>query len=343
MTRRYGSLLTFAALLPGCMQGPARQALRPAEMPVAQPAPLVPGTTPGSNYHLLADRPERPTTVSAADATDPSDHPAGPRQGPPLRQYLRMANDPTGAQAADATMTVLPVAAAVTDSPRPPPDPPLVSALRFLLDHQPKAAAEALRQLDPTMQDLVLSLVGLAQKAAEGGLDRTAPHEASVLLEQLGQIADLLRGRAPLVLDNLCFCRKIEGFGVYDPLPGDHTFQSGGDGQPGERVQVYVEVRNFLTHSANALHETNLGSRLEVRDFERGNVVYRMDFPAVVDRSRTPRRDYFINFQFHVPANLPAGSYTLWVQVQDNLSPPGGPHRVSRRSLDFHVRSGTPR
>ena len=58
--------------------------------------------------------------------------------------------------------------------------------------------------------------------------------------------------------------------------------------------------------------------------------------------SRTPRQDYFLNFQFHVPAKLKAGRYTLKVTVTDVTPQSSGSKKAasdneSWKSLDFRV------
>src|SRR5262249_36597033 len=142
-----------------------------------------------------------------------------------------------------------------------------------------------------------------------------------------------LRGRAPLELKRLCFCRLIDGFGMYEPLPPDHAFQAG------EGVQVYVEVRNFLStcidSSRGPAYQINLATTLEILDFRREVVVHH-DFP-VVDLSLTPRQDFFINYPFPIPRQIPAGSYTLRVTVRDGNVSAGGVARMARQTYDFRV------
>ena len=130
------------------------------------------------------------------------------------------------------------------------------------------------------------------------------------MLEQLRTLEGVLRPRAVLALDQVCFCRKVKDFGHYDPWPDNHVFQAGTADQHGERMQVYVEVRNFASRLNGPLYEISLGGVVEVRDTD-NKLISRLDFPARVDRSQTPRGDYILNFQFYLPAPLPEGRYTL--------------------------------
>jgi hypothetical protein len=173
-----------------------------------------------------------------------------------------------------------------------------------------------------------------------GDLDQANPAEVAVVLEQLHGLAMSLRPRAALTLDKVCFCQEIENFGIFIPRPTDYQFQAGSDGRPGERVQVYAEVRNFTSRQRGAYYETALASTLEILDY-RKDVVVTMKLPASVDRSLSQRQDYYINFQFHVPPRLPQGAYTLRIVVRDETNPAtkGLPPRVAESSLDFQVRA----
>ena len=183
-----------------------------------------------------------------------------------------------------------------------------------------------------------MTLLPLAARVGDGGLDHATPQETAVLLDQLRQLETVLRPRAALALDKVCFCRKINGFGDCEPWPENHVFQAGADDGRGERMQVYVEVRNFTSRLRSATYETSLAGFVEVRDFKNG-LVSRLDFPPCVDHSQTPREDYFINFQFHLPPKMAEGRYTLHVLVKDVLDPATGDAapRSASRSLDFSV------
>jgi hypothetical protein len=98
-------------------------------------------------------------------------------------------------------------------------------------------------------------------------------------------------------------------------------------------------VRNFGSYFRNGQYETRLLSSLSIRD-DQGHQMVLKNLDPCIDRSQTPRQDYFLNFQFHVFPKLPPGLYTLWITVKD-VTPAGpsavvGP-RVAKRSLDFRV------
>jgi hypothetical protein len=229
------------------------------------------------------------------------------------------------------TATAVPAAPKATDAP-------LVAALRCALEKHPGEAGKLLEAGARPNRDLLLALLRLAAELDGRDLDRLPPEELAANLEQVAAIVRALRQKAPLALGNVHFCRRITGFGRYEALPVGHSFQAGAGKQPGERVQVYAEVRNFRSRLRDGQFETVLASSLEVRN-EQGHREVMMNLGSCTDRSQTPRQDYFLNFQFHVPPRLPPGLYTLWVTVKD-VTPRGGepgPAREARTSLDFKV------
>lgn len=214
-------------------------------------------------------------------------------------------------------------------------EPPLVRALRCYLEKRPAEAIACLKDCDKLSQELLLCVLPVAARLGEGDIERASPEEAAVLAEQLDGVESRLRPRAALAIDRMCFCRRIETFGVYEPLSDGPAFR------PGEWAQVYVELRNFSCEHqdggpAALEYTTRLVSSAEIRDRAGrkvwpagpGRLSFRRKGPQ---ESRSAWHDYFDNYSLRVP-ELPAGPYTLWIEVQD--APTG---RAVRRSLDFRV------
>lgn len=214
------------------------------------------------------------------------------------------------------------------------PEPALVAALRCLMEKRPEDAAARLGELDKANREVLLCLLPLAVRLSQGALDRAAASELTVMVDQVEGAAAPLRQRAPLAIDKMCFCRRIDKFGQYEPLPDRRQFR------PGELVQVYAELRNFSSNPGQAGFETRLASsvRLTRHTTDREEIVWRQDFHDRdrVDRGRSPRRDYFNNYRFCVPENIPPGTYKLWLKVVD--VPTG---RSAESSLPLMVRART--
>jgi hypothetical protein len=302
-----------AWLLAGCLGGPAdRRDFNPADAPTVRPPDGL------SSYHaqmLASDVRGRKTPQEALervrlDVKTPEPPPPPPPEPQPER---------------------VPVAA--PPAPRPP-EAPLVMALRCVLEKHPAEAVALLQRYDRADQELLLALLPLAARVGEGGLGRISPEEMAAILDQLHALALALRPRATLALDKVCFCRQIDNFGQYEPLPPDHQFRAGCGDRPGEFVQVYVEVKNITNRPRGPIYETDLSSTLQIFNAQRQEV-WRWK-SAAVERSHSPRQDCFINFQFPVP-RLPQGLYTLRIEVCDKA---GAVPRTASCSLDFQATVG---
>jgi hypothetical protein len=247
-----------------------------------------------------------------------------------------------------------PAAARVT--PEPPPEPPLVAAAQAVLDRQAEKDVRAILEKGGLSAADAAAVYRIMARAAggigEGGQERLQPGDVAVRLDRLDRLAEVLRPWMPLALDRLCFCKaEVDRFGLFEALPaavGGPAFQAGADGRPGERVVVYVEVRNVRSgwRDGDGDCQAVLASSLEIRDSqglfvdlkdEHRRQLTRMHFKGHPDRSSSPRRDYFIAYQFHVPPGLPPGRYTLRVEVRDETPVPGSGPRTASGLLDFRV------
>lgn len=344
---RHDWLLALAAaltigLLPGCLHVPwsSRQ---PVEAPPPAPQAVQPPTIVAAeetapprmpSYPLVPTRPavaapDSLASAANADFPDPPQMPPEALCGPvpdPTRadqaaQYPSDANWSTLSQSMEmghpSPASPLGIGGGQVTPIYLPPDAdvPVVGALRCLLEKRPDDAVSRLQGLDKANQEVLLCLLPLAARLGQGALDRASAGELAVMVDQAESVAAPLRRRAPLAIEKMSFCRRIDKFGQYEPLPDNHDFR------PGELVQVYAELRNFTCQTGKCGYETRLGSsvRLTHHVGDREEIVWRQDFHDRdrVDCSRSPRRDYFNNYRFCIPDNLPAGRYKLWLKVVD--------------------------
>jgi hypothetical protein len=244
---------------------------------------------------------------------------------------------------------------AVSEAPIPPPEnkpvqanrvdstqkEPLLQALLCVLKNHPGEALDHLRSYDAPTQDFFIRLLPAMARLTQKSLDQMTPEEVAVLQDQLEGMLESLRPRAELIINRMCFCEWIKGYGSYKPLPEGHLFHAGTQERPGELVQVYVELRNLTSDRRGAYHETRLSSTVEIsdpRDPSRG-VLWRYRFEDNKQPLQTLARlpDYFKKYNFYVPAHIPPGVYTLTIQVQDETR--SGKPRLARKSLEFRVTS----
>lgn len=150
-----------------------------------------------------------------------------------------------------------------------------------------------------------------------------ASERAAQIVAPLSAALRQVRENAPLAIKNMGFCRKISYFGNYERFPRNEF-------TPGQEVLLYTEIENFVSNATtDGEYRTSLKSLVEIVDFD-GKVVWTKGFPPTEDLCRNPRRDYFHNYQFHIPKELSTGTYSLKLTIEDELS-----HKRTSNSLNF--------
>ncbi|HWY85139.1 MAG TPA: hypothetical protein VNX28_00360 [Gemmataceae bacterium] len=214
---------------------------------------------------------------------------------------------------------------------------PLVDALDCLFHDRYNDALQFLRNYDQPTQEIALRLLPMLKLMTQKSIEKFTPAEVAVLDDQMKSFSDLLRPRSSLVIDKACFCESILSYGNYEPLPDDHAFQSSTPNRPGERVLLYIELRNFASEAKNDGYVTRLVSSLEIRD-RHGKLVCPLPLrDEKADRRHTRFQDLCKIYKFYVPDNLAAGTYTLVIGITDytRLEQP----RYAKKELEFHVTS----
>jgi hypothetical protein len=333
-----GAAMLGAALLPGCVSSPVDPTLNPHDH--VPDLPYLRGRGPESPYHQQPDTGSVPPT--AVQRVNHHDEP------PPLKA------DPAPT---DPLPPVKPVVIPIS-SPQPeppqesrkpaPPDEPLVVAVKAYLQKRPADALQAISRYDKANQEMLLVVLPLAARLTEGSIDKASPRETAELADLLQGVEDRLRQRAALRIEKMLFVRRIDDFGVYvarELVNGIATFEGGAGDQVGEEVQVYLELRNVSSKQRGDTYETRLAGTVELLDFEQRSA-YRWNFWPEPHVSRSPRHDFFVKCAFSVPRKVPAGRYTMRVEIRDvtglapdSLALKAGPpsHRVAEQTLDLQV------
>jgi len=290
---------------------------------------------------LAAVQAKRPDAASPYSAQPRSDQqPATTREAPQENRAEGSAHKPappaspvTLAQPSQSTeprpLDVREPVEPATPIGRPtgPPPKPLVQALECFLNDKPEEALKWLGGFDPRDQELLLRLLPIVARVERGSLAAAGLRaEQQTLLEVLQSIVAELRLAAPLAIKELVFCERVYGFGKYEPL-GRTQFR------PGEIVKVYAEVENLAERRDEELHVTAVGGVMEIRGPD-CKVKWTHTFPITLDQSSSPRTDHFLRFSLPIPPTLPAGFYTLRIQVRDQHT-----QRETERSIGFRVTS----
>ena len=200
----------------------------------------------------------------------------------------------------------------------PPPEAPLLAAVRAYTENNPQKAIEIIRTLDKQNQDLVLALMPILARGASADLTND-PATTAALVEQLRAAAARLEPRAALRIEKAVFCRNVDGFGRFTPWPDNLPYR------PNAQAQLYLEVRNLGSQPTGGEFLTHVHAAVEVRDAH-GKLVeqidpddYRRRVPVVRFEkklpSHSPLHDFHVLYVFSVP---PApGVYTVTVELRD--------------------------
>lgn len=196
----------------------------------------------------------------------------------------------------------------------------------YLMADHPERALTAVPEVNSADQEFLQQLFWAVSNYLDSEHIPSERDRASQTLAQLNNAAQRLREKSDLEIHNLAFCEQIQYFGNYQRFPRD-------DFNPGQETLLYAELQNFKSEpTGDGQYRTVLRSLLEILG-PSGEVRWQKDFPATEDLCRTPRRDYFHNYQFAIPNNLPLGPHTLKLTVFDELS-----GKMASYTLNFVVR-----
>lgn len=116
-----------------------------------------------------------------------------------------------------------------------------------------------------------------------------------------------------LAIAELQLCRRIEGFGVYEPFPA-------GELRPGRAVGLYWEVEGLRAEESEGGFRTRLESTVELIPASGAGRAWTRPLGPAEDVCRRPRRDFFVNARIDLPADLEPGDYVLRLTVNDALA-----------------------
>src|SRR5262249_52395788 len=227
----------LGSLVSGCtsMHGPRDE---PSPVPDDhKPPPDPPGEPVRSPYAAKVGKTDAPRGPTSPAEIRPAGYPA---EGAQSGGILPVPEDPTGPgrNRPDWLSPIFPHP--LESGKSPSEDPPVVIAMRYLLNQQPREAVRAVERYAKPNQEALLLLLPWVARFAQNDLDQIGPDEVAKFLEQVEDYARKLRPRAELALGKVCFCRDVGGFGMINPLPPGHVFQAGSGGRSGEDMVLYV-------------------------------------------------------------------------------------------------------
>ena len=143
----------------------------------------------------------------------------------------------------------------------------------------------------------------------------------------LVNLGERLRAGAELRVATIALCTRVDGFGVYQPMPADRL-PSGRE----TTAVLYCEVENFLSRQADGGQwETNLSQEITLYN-DRGQRVWSEKAKVVKDLCRNRRHDFFVGQRITLPSALLPGSFSLRVTIVDQNA-----NRVAESTLAVKV------
>ncbi len=110
--------------------------------------------------------------------------------------------------------------------------------------------------------------------------------------------------RIPLGMGELQLCRRVTGFGLFEPLRDEQV-------KVGQHLLIYCELTGIQYEERGTDYVSRISSRVEVKAADGGLVLWSRALGDAQDVCRRPRRDYYVNYVFDLPKKLGPGSYRL--------------------------------
>lgn len=124
---------------------------------------------------------------------------------------------------------------------------------------------------------------------------------------------DQMFGQLPIAISNVQLCRKVTGYGIYEPFDS-RTFVAGRE----QMMIVYVELENFRPRKqGDETYKVELKQEVVMYNLADGLAVWKQEPVEIVDVSRNQRRDFFVVQLISLPASVSVGKYRLKVRVTD--------------------------
>ena len=107
-----------------------------------------------------------------------------------------------------------------------------------------------------------------------------------------------------LSIGDLRFCRKVLGFGSFEPLATDRV-------KAGQLLLIYCELIGIQYEERGDHFVSRISSRVEIKPAAGGPVLWSRELGDAQDVCRRRRRDYYVNYRVEVPKTLAPGAYRL--------------------------------
>lgn len=309
--------------------------LAPTALAATAPAPLPNKSLPTLSAVLAS--PDAPPAADKALATNPVPNTAAKPVAPPEtakaseEAKVLPASYETAAPSSDdpwheqVQAAIHALEGKVAASPQSADEVAEHARLRmlYLLAGRRDDALRPIPAAAPSVQDFwAKELYGLATWLDTQHIDNPE-RRAAESRQHLSEALVSLGNTSSLLVRNMAFATKIDGYGDYRPFL-ENKFA------PGQEVLIYAELENFRSESTATGYATNLSISWQILD-SRGQRVA-SDECKSEEVCRSPRRDFFISYPLFLPERIYSGPHTFQLTVEDLKS-----QKIGQQSLEFTV------
>jgi hypothetical protein len=146
----------------------------------------------------------------------------------------------------------------------------------------------------------------------------------------LVDIAERLQSQADLRVPTVALCRRVDGFGSYEPFEPAH-FPAG----VASDAIIYAEVANFSSQKLDGKRWQTTLTQTATLYRDTGIAVLNDKTVEFVDHSRNRRNDFFVVKLIKLPATLTPGKYVLKVTIVDKQT-----SRMAEGSMNLTIGNG---
>lgn len=137
--------------------------------------------------------------------------------------------------------------------------------------------------------------------------------DPSLVSHNVDVAVDTIETLAPLRINDLHLCKKIDGFAHYEPLQASLS-------RVGQPLLIYCEMTGLRYEETKDQLRSRISSRVELVPAGGGPPAWSQALGTAEDLCRRRRRDYYVNYRLVIPSDLPPQAYSLRLTQTDEIS-----------------------
>ena len=178
--------------------------------------------------------------------------------------------------------------------------------------------------LEPNARDYYINQMQALHSFIDPSGNPVMSRRWTIALQSQRKAQNHLAAISNLEVQNVAFCTEVDSFGIISRFPKYHF-------KPDQELLLYCELDNFISEKLKNEYETKLQGSYEIVD-KSGKRVTDQLLPPDEHICSNHRRDYFIAYRIFMPKEIPTGSYTLKLTIEDMKG-----RKFGQSSIDFQI------